>query len=237
MSTVRCPSCERALSLPEASDAATAKCPLCGRVFDVPARAPPASPGLPSPPSGIQIDPSPLPPAIHHFQDDHQEPFLPAADQRAVDSAAGWLRAAGMLGALHLIFCDCFSACLAVSQSNESVVLLLFFSAWLFEGAISLTAYNAAGSLDVLRSRSLVRAAGVLCLVMVLLEALMAAPVVLALAEAAGAGARNRFALGNCVALAVFLLFDVTLILAFLVAGFKALDAQSRPDVRARFER
>jgi hypothetical protein len=234
MSVVRCPSCERALILPEASDAATAKCPLCGRVFDLPSHEPvPVGPPT-SAPSGVQTDPSALPP-VHHYHDSH-EPFLPAADLGAIDSATRWLRAAGALGMLHLLLCDCFSCCLALPWGDEGVVVLLFAAGWLLEAVVSLTALHAAGSLELLGSRWLLRPAGVLCLVMVVLESLLTAPVVRALANSAR-GAPGRNAVVEAAVFAVILLFDAALVLTFLVAGLKALGAQGRPDGRDRFGR
>jgi hypothetical protein len=40
MSTIRCPTCQRPLSLPEYADIVTAQCPLCQSSFDVPGREP-----------------------------------------------------------------------------------------------------------------------------------------------------------------------------------------------------
>lgn len=58
--TVRCPSCDRALSLPNDSEAVKARCPTCGTVFDAPAALSPETndlaalrptiSGLPPPP-------------------------------------------------------------------------------------------------------------------------------------------------------------------------------------------
>jgi hypothetical protein len=47
MPTISCPSCLRALSLPEHADIGTARCPLCRATFGVPGRVTPSTlPGL-----------------------------------------------------------------------------------------------------------------------------------------------------------------------------------------------
>src|SRR5437899_956672 len=114
MSTVRCPSCGRALNLPSTREVTTARCPLCGHVFDVPSRAP-ASPVVAELP---QASPPPIDLAAAHG--DPAVPLVPAADQRAADSAVSWLRAAGVVGGVHLFCCSCISFTFLPAANNRA---------------------------------------------------------------------------------------------------------------------
>lgn len=235
MSIVRCPSCSRALNLPDASDVASAKCPLCGHVFDVGSRAPSAPLASPtSQPSHFQIG-SPVPQPLHE-DDDPAVPILPAEDHRAVASAVGWMRAAGLLGATHLFFCSCCSIVFIRNVSREETFLCLYACGYLIQGAVSLIVYNAGRSLERRGSRGWVWTGGVLSLVMSALATLMATPAFLSLPAAFEADFR-RHAAEDSIVLLVTLLFDVTLAVSFLVGGVKALLVMSRPAIWAGFDR
>jgi len=234
MSTVHCPACDRALNLPEASGVTTVQCPLCRHVFAVPPRAPPAPPKRPS---LLQVDPSSAPaPPTYDLHAATAEPLLPAADRRAVASAAGWLRAAGILGATHLFCCSCVSFAFlppADRQPTERDFLLTvaYVVGYLFQGVASLIVYQAARALEWRGSRWLVRTGGVLGVVMGLLALLMAVPVFL---EAAGHLDPQRPRAPSEVDLVVMLLgllLDVALVVCFLVGGVKALTVLTRPAV------
>ena len=141
MPTVRCPSCKRALNLPESVDIATAQCPLCGATFA-------------APPSRVEAVPlaAPIPPmprAVVHEEpgqwSEPQTPFefpsnpLPEAENREAASARFWLKSAGVIGLIHLFLCSCVSF---VFTGRDELLALTYCGSYVFQLIASLVVYN-----------------------------------------------------------------------------------------------
>src|SRR5947209_5259427 len=102
MPTVRCPSCKRALNLPEHADFSTARCPLCQTTFDVADQAPSPRPATRVSVPGIsRVDTSSVDASSPFDFDDDSHHHLPRGDRKALTSAGHWLQAAGLLGLAH----------------------------------------------------------------------------------------------------------------------------------------
>src|SRR5262245_42165943 len=179
MPTVHCPSCKRALNLPESADIESAQCPLCRTAFEVPARAAPALPPVPR--ANVREIGSPASsPSPFEFDEDHQA-LTPAGDRRAVHSACTWMRAAGVVGLAHLFFCACVSFALI---GPREYLVVAYCGSYLFQFFASLIVYRGATALQDRTSSAAVYLAGVLALVMSALTVLLASPVFFATAEA-----------------------------------------------------
>jgi hypothetical protein len=91
MPTIRCPSCGRALKLPDGEAAVASRCPLCDWEFVAKAAPRPAEPSSPSTPLPARPD------------------DLHPADRNAMDAASQWLTAIVLLGPFHALFTYCFT--------------------------------------------------------------------------------------------------------------------------------
>jgi LSD1 subclass zinc finger protein len=230
MPIVRCPSCRRALNLPESADISTAKCPLCQTTFDVP-REPPRS----APPAADVIRPIgravPHPePSVPRFED--RDDLLPRADRLAVASACAWMKGAGILGAVHLFFCGCVSFAFL---GGEEAAVFVYCTSYVFQLVASIVVYNGATALHRRTSPGWVMTAGVVAVILGVLSLLLALPVF--------AGALHQMELPrrrnaeDAILVGVALLLNLAVIVSFLVAGVKALRVLRRPGVRRGFLR
>jgi hypothetical protein len=242
MPTVRCPSCHRALNLPEFTDIESARCPLCQHTFPVPGRAAPAEPAPLQPwsaPARVDTDngqpwrtpdqvdtdstgPMPLGP---------DEEALPAEDRRAVASASAWLKGSGILGLVHLFFCGCVS----FAFIREDAAILLYCGSYIFQLMASLIIYNGGNALRRGTSRGWTETAGILALIMGVLATVMAVPIFLAALREMDLPRRRSTE--DTLMLLVALMLNLSLIVAFFVAGVKTWVALRRPSVRTSFER
>ena len=93
MPTIRCPSCRRALNVPEQHLGALARCPLCRHTFRAPAEPDPPPPREPLPAPGPveELAPPPVEPA-----------------RRALDPAGAWLQGCAALLVAQTVFCSWF---------------------------------------------------------------------------------------------------------------------------------
>jgi hypothetical protein len=225
MPTVRCPSCNRALKLPEAIEVVTAQCPLCQTTFDAAAhveqpRRPPPAPMPPIVRATTESIPVPTP---SDFERDAAA--LPPADGKAVDSAAGWLRWAGLTGMLHTLLCWCGTFGNLFGQE----ALSCFCIGYLGHLVISAIVYHGASALSARRSLGTARSAAILCFVAVLFQLVFSIPPFLNLISFVGsmpAGEEKVIMLGSV------LLLHLLLVSLFLTAGIKTMLALDRPGVR-----
>jgi hypothetical protein len=232
MPTVHCPTCKRALNLPESADIASARCPLCQTAFEVPSRAAPPLP-LPSVPRAVvrQTDAGQAAPRPPFDFDDDQQDLPPAPDRRAVQSACKWMKGAGLTGLSHLFFCACVS--FAFVNFNEALVLT-YCGSYVFQLFASLMVYNGANALHRRTSAGWVYIAAVLALVLSALTLLLALPVLSAAIDGVG---RRGMAGEDLLILIVAGLLNLAVILSFLIAGVKAILAVRRESVRRGFQR
>src|SRR5688500_18886934 len=105
MPTVKCPSCRRALRLPENREVVTAQCPLCQATFDASPPAPAQRTAAPASTEALLVEPTE---DSAEFEYDPDETPQARADRRAIRAAAGWLKAMGAIGLTQLILCGCF---------------------------------------------------------------------------------------------------------------------------------
>src|SRR5436190_12371528 len=93
MPTIRCPSCRRALNVPEQHLGALARCPLCRHTSRAPAEPDPPPPREPLPAPGPveELAPPPVEPA-----------------RRALDPAGAWLQGCAALLVAQTVFCSWF---------------------------------------------------------------------------------------------------------------------------------
>lgn len=225
MPLVRCPSCNRALNLPEAADIVTAQCPLCATTFEVPSRAEPPLSRMPMP----RASPVDVPPAPSPFRFDEESDDLPPRnDREAVRSASAWMRAAGVTGLGHLFFC----ACVSFAFINESEALVFAYcGSYVFQLVASLLVYNGASALQRRSSAGYVWTTAVLALALAALSLLLAAPVFLRAAESARRQNEDVFIVG------IAGLLNLAVIVTFLVAGLKTILVMLRDPVRRGFDR
>jgi hypothetical protein len=115
MLTVRCPSCQRVLRLPQRVNVRSAQCPLCRTVFDVPephpkedTRSDSASSSISREPKTIETDDQIIAPTgrSRYFVLTEQVTLSPA-DVDALSNARYWMRAASILGLVHGLICGC----------------------------------------------------------------------------------------------------------------------------------
>jgi LSD1 subclass zinc finger protein len=219
MPTIRCPSCKRALNLPEHAEFATARCPLCQTDFDVPASAPPPAPSLA--PAVFRADTASAgQPSPFHFP---EEPgaALPAGDRKALASAANWLKVAGCLGVSHSVLCWCGTVVPlegmrgAVAGCCLAYVLQFVACALVFRGGREMASFRGIGY-----ARTAVRMA----FLAALLEVLFALPLLLFMLERHWGGDRDLIL---CLAG-----LRVLLVALLLTAAIKTTLALQRPGVR-----
>lgn len=112
MAAIPCPQCKRILNLPDDREIEMVSCPMCKHAF-----APPATPKIV--PSSIAVtreivrphfDPIPAPIPSRpppSFEEDEDRPTRPDKDedQRALESAAGFLKTMAFLGLAHTMPC------------------------------------------------------------------------------------------------------------------------------------
>jgi hypothetical protein len=248
MPTVRCPSCHRALHLPEAHPGGTARCPLCQSTFPTPSTQVPtvSAPraevlfpeSLPSRP--LDIPPLELPndaPPRHLPPPLRPDPveFLPNELRESLRAAARHLKSSAWLACAYLFTCGCINekvleAALGFDWSVEALaavaIVRLVMLGLIYAGAVAMERCRA-------RRLALTSAVLVLCLsgyvllwpLLVVYEMCSSAwrvrPGSAALSEVAGCGAPW-----------------VVSLLAFLVASFglwagvHALHQLAHPEVR-----
>lgn len=229
MPVVRCPSCNRALNLPEFTEISTAQCPLCGTAFAVPSRVAPSSPVPPSfpQPGAREVDAHSPPQHYHdHAEDDHAS----RTDREAVYSACAWMRTAGSLGLLHLFFCSCMTFALF----DNEIGFIIFCGADVLQFITSLVVYNGATSLQRRTSQGWVTVAGVLALVVGVTCMLLAIPVMFKGMLDLQTPRRDH---EGAILLLGMGVVNLIVMVAFIGAGLKALAAVSRPGVARGFTR
>jgi hypothetical protein len=239
MQTIRCPTCQRALSLPEPADPGMARCPLCGTTFGVAApeseQAPaPVDPLVP-PLSGVTAEPlTPYARRPPEPDEDYPGGPLTPADRTALQSAVSWLKGAGFLVLLRILsFGICPILVLADRRARTEVPvwvaagLLVYLVVYL---VICLSLLRGADRLNRLSSRVWAVAACSLAAFATLLEVLHALVVGWAILE----GTRGGVVSGHMLvmlALGGQALLQGVLIVVFLVASIKAFAALRRPAV------
>ncbi len=229
MPTVRCPSCNRALNLPEHADIRTARCPLCQTTFDVADRAPPPPP--------VPRGPAPGAPEVDTASAGESAPFdfneavphpLAGDDRRALASAGSWLQAAGMVGLAHSLFCWCGSV--IPLEGTEGLVAGCCFG-YVLQIVASALVYRGGRELTTQQSIGFARTAVAMAFLAVVLELLFAIPLVLFTLE------RGRVDSDDVALLVLVAGLRVVLIALFLTAGARAMLALRRPGVRRAFSR
>jgi hypothetical protein len=229
MSIVRCPSCDRALNLPERSEVTTAQCPMCQHVFAVgrPASVPYVPP-VPTPTVRPREDASPAP--LPSFPGQSEDPQALAL-RRAVDSTSAWLRGAGIVGLLHLFFCSCVSFAFI---GHDDLFILGYCGSYVFQLAASLIAYNGSTVLQRRSSRGWVQAAGVLSLLVGGLTAVLAVPVFSQVLRDLNVNRQQNTQESGIILLGA-LAANAVVVVFFLVAGVKTLLVLRRPEIRSGF--
>jgi phage FluMu protein Com len=237
MPTVRCPSCNRALNLPESSDIVTAKCPLCQTAFPVVDRV--ESPPRPRPTTAPvaravlrEQTPGPLPFDLEPGRPDS----LGRDNRKALGAASSWCKAAGFVGLLHTILCWCGTF---GNVSNDTFVAG-YCIGHLLQIAVSVLVYRGASALTARRSFGTAQLAGLMAFVAVVFEVLFAIPLVVTLGDALdrSSSSRGRTGPGEEVPICLFLLaLQLVVVALFLMAGVKTLLALNRPGVRQGFPR
>jgi hypothetical protein len=234
MPTVHCPTCQRALHLPEAVQGSTACCPLCRTSFPTPAEPPrvperPSVASVPVQPWGAKEQRPDFPPGARtgdstfDFNEPTEADELSLKDREAMRSAASWLRGFVIFATLHLISCGCVNVlaltggvsgsigCFIVTFAMQLVALILVFSS--------------AESIARRRNRGLGLAGCFLTLVLSLVHVLL--PL---LALAAGPQGEPMFflvSMGMAVAVAVI----------GTIAALRGLMILNKPEVIGYFQR
>jgi hypothetical protein len=233
MPTVHCPSCHRALNLPRAIDVVTAQCPLCQTTFDVARQTEQPPRSTPLRPSVVRVDtasakaPSPF---------DFERPSDPLDDdtRKAMASAASWLRWAGLLGLAHSLVCWCGTFA-SLDNSPYQFLLAGYCVGYVLNILVSLVVHNGARALTRRRDPFSARLSAVAAFLAALLEALFAAPTLLAFLEVV---TRVRRRPGeDALLLLVFLGMHLVVFALYLTAGVKTILALQRPGVRRAFSR
>jgi hypothetical protein len=220
MPTVRCPSCSRALNLPDFADIQAARCPLCQATFDVPARPDSAPPGPADADAGDQL----VPP-------DRVDPEL-QADHAALHSAVGWLKAAALFSLVNALGCGCFSF---PSDSTDNPLVVGLFFGYLTRLAVSLLVWWGAESLNR-RTRLEVAVAGsVGAVVLSGLSALLLLPLLLSAVHALPDLTEGVLNLEDTLMFSLVGGFHLAIVVLFLVAGSKGIAVLRRPSVRQGF--
>ena len=241
MTTVRCPSCRRALNLPDTTLADTAQCPVCESVFpvadlEVQHQRPPR-PSTPAVPIGAREIPT-------HRSDDRDlapnAPRLDGAAHRGLALAGGWLKAMVVFGMFQVVTCG-LCGCLGgprrgllglrpgtVYQLTAALLILQFV-------ALALV-WAAADRLSRRRGLGLARGGAIIALVYALLTVLPTMPDLYKAMEELGKPGPRRLSPGPP---AVWVSLVFTYITAFcgLVGSILALRQLSRPEVERVFKR
>jgi hypothetical protein len=228
MATVRCPSCKRALNLPEHADISTACCPLCQTTFDVAdvAAAPPrpvarATPVSPRVDTSAVGGPSPL-----DFDGPGQR--LSHEDRKALSTAGYLLQGAGVLGILHSLFCWCGT--IIPMEGAEALVagccfvyvLQVVASAYVYRGGRELLTFQQTGH---------ARTAVIVAFLAVGLEMVFAVPPLAFIRH-------KQWSDGEELLIVLFIAgLRILLVALFLTAAIKTSMALNRPGVRQALPR
>ena len=231
MATVRCPSCHRAPNLPEAIDVVTAQCPLCQTTFDATAQlSPPRAVPLATPLARPVRTGEEAPPVPFEFDRAAPDPLL-GDNRRALASASGWLKAAGLAGLFHSMLCWCGSFATLGHRVGDSLPAACCMG-YILQLVACLLVYNGSAALGTRWSGGTARRAGVACFVGVFLESAFLFLPVAALIEVFSTPKHpEAFLLVFVVAL------RLGLIALFLTAGIKTMLVLQRPGVRQAFPR
>jgi hypothetical protein len=233
MPTVRCPSCNRALNLPEHADIDTAKCPLCQTAFAVTAQLPPPRPlparAAPTPVRRREVEPIATP---FDFHEEASDP-LPRDDRKALYAAANWLKTGSLLAIGHTFLCGCCPF-LSVPGLGEDVITVCCFC-HLVRIAVSIIIYNGAEAFNRRSSHGWALTSCVLALMLAALSLLFILPILLDLPLQGPA----RLGMGpnedQVVAMLAGGLSTLAVIVTFVVGAVKGFLVLRRPAVRRAF--
>jgi hypothetical protein len=235
MPTVRCPSCNRALKLPEAVDVATAQCPLCGTTFAAaehiqppPRPAPQGAPAAPLRRRAAEPDVS------SPFDFEREADPLDRDDRLALASAASWLKAAGITGLLHSLLCWCGT--LGPAGDAHEILFIGYCLGYPIHLIVSLLVFNGARALTSRRSLGSARLAVVMTYLAVVLQVFFALPGFLTLLDSL-TSPRGRLSGGHEPFIVLMLIVQLLVIALFLTAGVKTMLALNRPGVQQAFRR
>lgn len=240
MPTVRCPSCRRALSLPEDTVVETARCPLCGAVFAAAAaeepRPPRPRPAAPAGPVGAREVPVPR---RHDHDLDGAEPPLDGGAARGLSAASGWLKAMVALGVFHVLTCGACGCLEAQGRAPPGPArqraLVLYAGLSVVRLVALAVVYAAAERLSRRRGLALARTGAIVALLYAILTPLPSLPALLALLERLG----QARAAGPPVPMPMQISLALTLLTALCgaVGALLALRQLVRPEVERAFER
>ncbi len=231
MPTVRCPSCNRALHLPEAVDIATAQCPLCRTTFDVasrvePPRPPPRS-APPAPPSRERERPV----ASAAFDLDETPGDVQWSQSRAaLRSAAFWLKTGAVLSMGRTLLCGCCPFQIMRDFPDELAATICF--CYFVHMGLGIVLYFGADALARRTSYRWAMTACVLGLIAAGFELLFSLPALgLMLQLARGPQGEDRMLMCG-----IFLVYPAS-IAALLAGSLKGFAALRRREVREAFRR
>jgi hypothetical protein len=176
MATVNCPSCRRALNLPDHVRGQPVQCPACDTTFEIPAeplpvatRQPPTPQPLPAPPAPHDEPASPDPSgAAFDFNDEYQVAYYRVRNK--VNDAASWLQRTIIFDAfaIHLCF-PCFLFAFRRERwMDQTSMKIVFGGSYLFVMFLLLLIVMGAYYLRQRRAYGLALLAGILALLVAL---------------------------------------------------------------------
>jgi hypothetical protein len=238
MPTVRCPSCQRALHLPEGEQGTMACCPLCKTTFPTPPAEPlftvPAPIAAPFVPRPVPQPPAPPPAAPENPLrfDDRDGPAaeaVPHADRTALRAAADWQRTYAGLASLHVLTCGCFNM-LALLELTHVGIGLHVLVAVLFPVVALFLIFSGAEAMAKRRNRPLALIGSFLAVAVAASQVLLPLAVItVAQAERGGNFADPSF---YCVSL----LLALALGIVGVIGGVKGLYLLHKPAVIQAFQ-
>ncbi|MFO0927842.1 MAG: hypothetical protein U0736_12510 [Gemmataceae bacterium] len=242
MTTVHCPTCNRALRLPDTLEAATAQCPLCGTTFPVAAEPPlvaePVRPEVPVerivPLPAEPVEPSPRRPRPRTGELNSPEDRAAREDRRAVVKAATWMKAAGWLGTFQVLTCGLCQGLVLVAVMDRGPgagVGYVFITLTVLRFVALQLVLEGARCLLRQTQPTRVRMAGGVAFLMGLL---VLAERIVFLAQSSTPAREDPLAvafklLGS--------LLDLAVVVCCWTGGYQAVDALDRPGVQKAFRR
>jgi hypothetical protein len=217
--------------LPRAIDVVTARCPLCQTDFDVAGQA--ETPRPPPRPSAVSRANTPRAPEPSPFDFEREPDPLDREDRQAIAWAATWLRAAGLIGLAHSLVCWCGTFAYLGPHEHAAVGYCV---GYVFNILVSLVVHNGARALTARRDRVRAWLAAYAAVLAAILEALFAAPTLLAFLHVA-TGLRRRLPGEDNLMIFLILVLHLVLVILYLTAGIKTMLALQRPGVRRAMSR
>jgi hypothetical protein len=239
MPTVRCPSCQRALNLPDYQHGGDARCPLCHTTFPTasPQSLDPATSYLPPIPLTMptsQARPETKEPTPFDFEEPNESESLSRPDRHALRSASNWLKAHAGIGIVHMFTCGCVNV--LAFGALTGVGGELYLTGAILDVLLRLVAFGviAAGadSMERRRSRALATTAAVLA---PLMGVYLLVPAFLLLTTVGGRGRSSLTAEETILPACFSLLLTILVAVLGVVGGIRSLVLLNKPEVLRAF--